>query len=243
MSLKLAVIGDPVEHSLSPVYQLGFLSEYGLEGTYEAIRVPAGQGAAQIDALRAAGYAGLNVTTPLKTEAFARADVRDAAATAAGAVNTLVLGAQISGYNTDGLGAIGALNDATISDPAGKTILVLGAGATARAVVFALVDVGATVLIWNRTVARAIELAREAGAHAWTPSEPADAVFSTLPPNTTLTDGELLSALGAAPIIIDANYGERATLGALLERRDVHDGRAMLRSSARASFQIFTAGT
>jgi shikimate dehydrogenase len=147
MSLKLAVIGDPVAHSRSPEYQRGFLAEAGLSGTYEAIRVAAGTGAARIEALRAAGYLGLNVTTPLKEEAFARADVRDPIATASGAVNTLVLGTRIDGYNTDGAGALGALADAGLSDPAGRRILVLGAGPTARAVAFALARANVDVFV------------------------------------------------------------------------------------------------
>jgi shikimate dehydrogenase len=240
MKLKLAVIGDPVEHSLSPEYQLGFFSEYGIDGTFEAIRVPAGAGAAQIDALRAAGYAGLNVTTPLKTEAYARADLRDPTATQTGAVNTLLLGEKIAGYNTDGIGAVGALTDTPFGDPAGQTVLVLGAGATGRAVAFALIAVNADVLIWNRTPERASQLAHETGARIWSPNVPIGAVFSTLLPDAKLTDAELRDTVATARIIVDANYGERATLAAELGRPDVHDGRAMLRSSARASFEIFT---
>ncbi|MBD5635913.1 MAG: shikimate dehydrogenase, partial [Candidatus Eremiobacteraeota bacterium] len=105
--LKLAVIGDPVAHSASPRLHREFLAAAHLTGTYEAIAVAGGTAATAIDDLRAAGYTGLNVTTPLKEEAFVKADVRDVAALAAGSVNTLILGERIEGYNTDGLGAIG----------------------------------------------------------------------------------------------------------------------------------------
>jgi shikimate dehydrogenase len=241
VTLRLAVIGDPVAHSRSPEYQRGFLAEAGLSGTYEAIRVAAGTGAERIDALRAAGFLGLNVTTPLKEEAFARADFRDPIATASGAVNTLVLGRRIEGYNTDGAGALGALADVGLRAPAGRRVLVLGAGATARAVVFALVSAKVDVLLWNRTAAAAERLARDAGAKLWSMIARVDAVYSTLPPDADIRAADLIAALTDAPLVIDANYGERATLGTRLGRTDVHDGRAMLRASARASFEIFTA--
>ncbi len=241
MTLKLALIGDPVAHSRSPEYQRGFLSEAGLPGTYEAIRVTAGTCAERIDELRAAGYLGLNVTTPLKEEAFARADYRDPAATASGAVNTLILGTSIEGYNTDGAGALGALRDVGLDGPPGKRILLLGAGPTARAVAFALTSAGAEVYVWNRTGARASALAHASGARLWPSTGRLDAVYSTLPPDAEIDDPGVRAARADVPLVIDANYGERATLGAHLERSDVHDGRAMLRASARASFDIFTA--
>jgi len=127
MTLRLALIGDPVAHSRSPALQRAFLAAAGIEGTYDLIRTATGEAARTIDALRTQGYHGLNVTTPLKEEAFARADWRDANALASGAVNTLVLGETIEGHNTDGIGALGALADAGLCDVAGARILVLGA--------------------------------------------------------------------------------------------------------------------
>jgi hypothetical protein len=178
-ALKLAVIGDPVAHSASPDLHRGFLAEANIEGTYEAIRVALGTGAATIDALRARGYTGLNVTTPLKEEAFARADERDPAALAAGSVNTLILGKRIAGYNTDGLGAIGALHERGLVDIIGKRILVLGAGPTARSCVASFTARGARATIWNRTAAKAAEIAHVLGARAWSSDDPVpDAVLS-----------------------------------------------------------------
>ena len=238
--LRLAVIGDPVAHSKSPELQSGFLAEAGLAGTYEAIRVEAGDGARAIEALRDAGYRGLNVTTPLKEEAFARADTRDPIATATGAVNTLVLGVEIAGYNTDGAGALGALAEAGMGDVAGASILVLGAGPTARAVVCALVARGARVLVWNRTPDRAERVAATLGARLLGPRDAFDAAFATLSPNAEPGDARLLRRLRACPLVVDANYGARATLGTFLGR-DVRDGAAMLRASARAAFELFRA--
>ncbi len=243
--LKLAVIGDPVEHSASPALHRGFLDAAAIAGTYEAIRVRAGEGARAIEDLRAAGYTGLNVTTPLKEEAFARADVRDPIARATGAVNTLILGSTIRGYNTDGIGTIGALASAGLIDVAGRHILVLGAGPTARAAVAALSRAGAIVTIWNRTQAKADAIVRDLSARAWPlgsgNAHAYDAVFSTLSPGVEIGDATLARVLTQTPIIVDANYAARATLGKAIGRDDVVDGAAMLAASARAAFEYFRA--
>ena len=239
MALRLAVIGDPVAHSLSPELHRGFFVESGLAGTYEARRVAAGDGARAIAQLRTFGFAGLNVTTPLKEEAFAAADTRDAVALASGAVNTLVLGTRIDGYNTDGIGALAALREAGSTDLAGARILVLGAGATARAVIAALVASDAAVTVWNRTLARAERLARDRDVTLWQPGTRVDAFFSALTSDARLRDAALVATLLDARIAVDANYGERATLGTALGRSDVRDGTDMLRASARAAFELF----
>lgn len=243
--LKLAVIGDPVEHSASPELHRGFLDAAGIAGTYEAIRVPLGDGARAIEELRAAGYTGLNVTTPLKEEAFARADVRDPIARVTGAVNTLLLGPTIRGYNTDGIGTLGALVSAGLVHMTGRRVLVLGAGPTARAAVAALADAGAIVTIWNRTKSKADAIARDLAARAWTSEESDanayDAAFSTLSPGVAIGDATLARALRQTPIIVDANYAVRATLGKAIGRDDVADGAAMLAASARAAFDYFRA--
>jgi len=236
--LKLAVIGDPVEHSASPRLQRAFLEEAGLAGSYEAVRVVAGDGARAIDSMRAEGYAGLNVTTPLKAEAYARADWHDPVAAATGSVNTLVLGRRVDGYNTDGIGALGALADAGVTEPAGVPILILGAGPTARAAVAALVAAGAAVFVWNRTAARAYELARDLGARPFAPGMSVRAVLATLAPGADPRDEAVRRAVSEAPVLIDANYAGRDTLGRALGRPAL-DGLGMLEHSARASFELW----
>jgi shikimate dehydrogenase len=240
--LRLAVIGDPVAHSVSPPIQRLLLEETGRAGTYEAIRVEAGGGAAAVDRLCAAGYRGLNVTTPLKEEAFARCDRRDAAADACGSVNTLVFerGA-VAGYDTDGVGVLAAVRAQT-GRPAldGLYVLVLGAGPTARAATRALRDGGATVALWNRTPSRAEAMAQQFDVALWSPASRVDLAFSTLPPSSIVGNERLRAVLMSVPGIIDANYGARATLAAEL-RRPVTVGLGMLVASARASFALFTA--
>ena len=237
--LRLAVVGDPVDHSASPGLHRSFLAQARLAGSYEAIRIAAGDGARGIAELRERGYTGLNVTTPLKEEAYAVAQRHDAAALASRAVNTLVFGDRIDGYNTDGIGALGALGDAGLVDLAGAAVLVLGAGPTARATIAALVGADAAVFVWNRSPQRAAEIVRDLGAHPHTPGLRPDAVFATLPPGAVPDDVTLLETIAHAPAIVDANYGARSTLGSLLHRDDVFDGSAMLRHSAAAAFALF----
>jgi shikimate dehydrogenase len=236
-AIRLALIGDPVDHSLSPSIQSAFLRERGIDGTYDAFRVPAGQGMNAIMKLRSAGYLGLNVTTPLKEEAFAACDLLDDVAREAGAVNTLVLTKEkVIGGNTDGNGAVHAI-ESVIGSVDSAWVLVLGAGATARAAVRALSRAGAHVMVWNRTAARAQSLADHHGIRVWDSTLRADAALSTLPPGVE-PEGDLLRALVTCPIIVDANYGARATLGTKLDR-PVIDGTAMLQGSARESFEIW----
>jgi shikimate dehydrogenase len=117
-----------------------------------------------VRALGGAGFAGANVTVPHKSRALALADRASAAARAIGAANTLSFDRDgtITAENTDAPGVLDALG----RDPAGMTALVLGAGGSARAVIWALREAGASVAVWNRTAARARALAIEFGVEA-----------------------------------------------------------------------------
>ena len=107
------------------------------------------------------GFVGANVTIPHKLAALALADRASDAAREIGAANTLSFtGAGIEAENTDATGLIGALP----RSPAGRRALVLGAGGSARAAVWALLREGADVSVWNRTPERAEQLAAELGA-------------------------------------------------------------------------------
>lgn len=238
--MKLAVIGDPVAHSKSPQIHTAFLRDAGITGTYEAIRVPAGGVRAAVEHLRAQGFIGINVTTPLKEEAFAVCTLLDEVAQNSGSVNTMTLLPNgIAGANTDGVGSLEAVREATASDALGKRILLLGVGPTARAAAFALHAHGAHVLLWNRTKARALELAQRFDLGVWEAGSEVDIALSTLPPAASL-DPELVRALREAPVVIDANYGPRASLARVLGRPTV-DGEHWLLAQARASFAIWCA--
>jgi shikimate dehydrogenase len=174
---RLAVVGHPVAHSLSPAMHNAAFASLGIAGewSYEAIDLTPEDFAGGIADLRERGFVGVNVTVPHKRAAFEIADERSAAVEAIGAANTLTFAAgSIRADNTDATGLIVALPDDF--DPAGAQALVLGAGGSARAVAWALDGAGAAVTIANRTESKAIELARELGTYALEGVGPGEAI-------------------------------------------------------------------
>jgi shikimate dehydrogenase len=177
----------------------------------------------------------------LKEEAFAVCTSLDEVARESGSVNTLtLLPDRIAGANTDGVGSLEAVRAATGADVRDRQILLLGVGPTARAAAFALHAHGAHVLLWNRTKERALELAQRLDLQLWHEEERIDVALSTLPPDAQL-EASLVHALHVAPVVIDANYGSRATLAAAVGRPTV-DGEHWLIAQARGSFDIWRAG-
>lgn len=153
---KLCVIGDPVEHSKSPLIQNAMIDALGLNYIYLCQRVPRGQCAQWLECAKFAGYAGFNATMPHKEELVPLMDHLDGDAALFGAVNTVCIRDGAAwGYNTDGAGFLRALAAEGI-DPTGKTVLLLGAGGAAKAVALKLAQHGAErVFVCNRTLERA----------------------------------------------------------------------------------------
>ena len=160
MAQRLGIIGHPIGHSISPVFQQAALDAIGFDGTYEPWDV-APEGVAEfVDGLRAPGTLGINVTVPHKEAVIPFLDEVDDWASTAGAVNTIVnREGRLTGHNTDGIGFLRALREGAGFEPRGRDVLVLGAGGSARAVVYALARAGAAQLfVANRTVERAERL-------------------------------------------------------------------------------------
>ena len=165
---RLAVLGHPVSHSRSPAMQTAALEALGLAGewSYEAIDVPAEDFSRRARALPSEEFVGVNVTIPHKEAALAVADDASEAAREIGAANTLSFaGGAIRAENTDASGLLAALPPPV----SGRTALVLGAGGSARAAIWALAGAGAAVSVWNRTPERAEELIQDLGAAAFDP--------------------------------------------------------------------------
>jgi shikimate dehydrogenase len=163
---RLGVLGWPVAHSRSPAIHNAALAAMGLKDWhYQRLPVPPALFEETTRALGAAGFHGANVTIPHKTAALAIATEASRTAREIGAANTLTFPAdgEIVAENTDAPGLIAALG----FSPRGMSAQVLGAGGSARAAVWALLEAGAaTVWVWNRTAQRARELAAELGASA-----------------------------------------------------------------------------
>ena len=161
---RLCVIGDPIEHSKSPVIQNAMLRAAGLEGEYTACRVAGTDTARWLEQAKGEGYDGFNATMPHKQALVKLVDALSDDAAKIGAVNTVCIReGKAYGFNTDGEGFLRALLEAGM-DPAGKTVLVLGAGGAAKAVVYALLKAGAKkVAVANRTVDNAQRLCVQLG--------------------------------------------------------------------------------
>ena len=153
MSTQIAaVIGSPVRHSLSPAIHNAVFAAHGDDWMYAAFEVQPEHATAAIDAMRILGIAGLSITMPHKEMVMAALDEVHPAAKLVGAVNTVVRnGNLLVGHNTDGIGCVDALSAAGADL---SSVAVIGAGATARAVIAALAAHGARVTVVNRSPAR-----------------------------------------------------------------------------------------
>ncbi|WP_048191196.1 shikimate dehydrogenase [Methanobacterium sp. SMA-27] len=152
------IIGDPVEHTLSPGMHNAAFKELDMNNIYVPFHVNAEELEDAIAGAYALGIKGLNITIPHKTEVIKYLDYLDIAAGLIGAVNTIEFGKNGAvGHNTDGIGAVRAINE--ITSVKNKKVMILGAGGAARAVAFQILISGAkNLVISNRTIERASEL-------------------------------------------------------------------------------------
>jgi len=154
-----ALIGDPIEHAMSPVMHNAAFQKLGLDFVYVPFRVKKEDLGKAIAGVRALNLRGLNVTIPHKMAVIPFLDRLDPLAQKVGAVNTVVNdGGVLTGYNTDATGFLQSLLEKGI-EPRGKKIAILGAGGSARAIAFILAERGARLFILNRHLERAEELA------------------------------------------------------------------------------------
>ncbi len=143
MTQRFAVLGVPIAHSLSPRLHMAAFTATGRDAAYEAIEVDAVGFTAALARLRAAGYAGVNLTAPLKPLGLAAADEATGAAREAGAANTLAFrDGRVHADNTDGAGFIRFLDRAGVA-VSGQAVAFLGGGGAVRGLVPALLAGGA----------------------------------------------------------------------------------------------------
>ncbi|MDH4189610.1 MAG: shikimate dehydrogenase [Betaproteobacteria bacterium] len=163
---RYAVIGNPVAHSKSPWIHAEFARATGQRMSYLRIEAPLKGFARTVDAFRASGGRGANVTLPFKREAFAYCASTSVRAGAARAVNTLRLDRDSPwGDNTDGAGLLRDLEANLGVAPRGRRVLLMGAGGAAQGVLEPLAKAGAAaIVVVNRDIAKAQALvARVAG--------------------------------------------------------------------------------
>jgi shikimate dehydrogenase len=226
---------------------------------YQALPVPQELFTETVRALGAAGFVGANVTIPHKQAALALADEASVAATEIGAANTLCFAADgtISAENTDAPGLIAALGSSASEPfgglPAHPSALVLGAGGSARAAVWALREAGAReVSVWNRTPERARALAAELGVRAVSAPVPAELLVnctsvglerSASEPEGLNQLGLTFDQVGEYSYVADLVYRSGATQ--LLAAARAHgartlDGLEILVAQGALSFELWT---
>lgn len=162
MTDKYAVVGNPVSHSKSPLIHKMFAEQTGQDISYEAIESPLDGFAATIQHLRDSGYKGCNITVPFKHEAYELANEHSGRARAAHAVNTFLFqDGIILGDNTDGIGLVTDIEQNLGCKLLFKRVLLMGAGGAAHGVIWHLFNAGAAIIISNRTMDKAEQLAAE----------------------------------------------------------------------------------
>lgn len=157
----VAVVGDPIAHSLSPAIHNAAFESAGLDWVMVALRVDRSRGASIIPAFRTLDLVGLAVTAPHKQAVAHGVDRLDPAAGALDSVNTVYRqGESVAGTSTDGDGFVAGLAEAEV-DLAGRSVAVLGAGGAARSVIDALARAGVgRIAVINRTPENAVIAAR-----------------------------------------------------------------------------------
>ena len=187
------LIGDPVEHTMSPAMHNAAFKELGLDYVYVAFRVKADELGKAIQGMRALGIRGLNVTILHKVDVMSLLDRLDPMAENIGAVNTIVNdGGILTGYNTDATGFLQPLLEHKINLKV-KKVAILGAGGGSRGICFILAEHGAKLTIINR----GIDSAKDLAAHT-------SKLFGVTVASLELHESNLASAITENEILVNA---------------------------------------
>jgi len=258
---KLAVLGHPIGHTLSPVMHNASIQAMGLADDYEygKLDVPPDQLMERLAQLPAEGYAGVNLTIPLKEVAFQGLEKLDVSAEILGAVNTIEFSEEgLIGHNTDGYGFLKALEEAFGKAAEGDNVFILGCGGAGRAVaLMAALDGAKTITLADvdadRIAALAVEISHgapnveviqsvgggSASCHA------ADLVIQASPVGMKKDDSSLMppEAFRAGQRVFDLiyMYPETAFLSAAKSAgAQIANGLGMLLHQGAKAFEIWT---
>jgi shikimate dehydrogenase len=253
-----AVIGDPVEHTLSPGIHNAAFKRLKMDLVYVPFRVRTSQLRAAIKGLRCLEVSGINIMMPHKSRVLRFLDRIDKTAQEIGAVNTVVRKkASLHGYNTDGEGAVRALSQ--LGSLSGRKALILGAGGAAKAIAYYLSKSAETIVILNRTPSNGARLASRIIEWSGIPSRScalsrrnlrrearrADLLINTLPVHAFARLGKIAVQDGLITqnmLVMDANYMPESEFltDAKLAGAKAIDGLEMLIQQAGLSFKLWT---
>jgi shikimate dehydrogenase (EC 1.1.1.25) len=240
------VVGYPISHSLSPIFQNRVFEHMGLNAVYVPFEVKPEDLKTALEGLKALGIKGVNITIPHKEKVLELVDYADEHAKNIGAVNTVKFGDRTEGYNTDWVGFLKSLKE-ILPELKGKRVLVLGAGGSARAVLYALKQEEAQVFLWNRTKEKAKSLSQSFGVDVVESPEEvapkADLIINTtsvgLTEDYTLFDYSLISE---GQVVFELLYNRQTLLKDWAEKRGAiySDGLKMLVYQGLESFRLWT---
>lgn len=254
---RFAVLGNPIDHSLSPEIHQQFAAQFGHQIDYSKQRLEGEGFSAFVRQFFASGGVGLNVTVPFKVQAHECADWHDNSALQAGAANTLsATDAGIGAWNTDGLGLVNDLINRHGFDLAHKNILIIGAGGATQGILGPmLARQPAAVAVANRTAAKATRLAQQAlvehpqcrisglGLEALSESgEHFDLIINSTSLGLDGGQVSLHPRLVSSAFCYDLSYGESARFAKWARATGagmVADGLGMLVEQAALSFSIW----
>lgn len=198
----VGLIGHPVEHSFSPPMHNAAFEKLGMDYAYVAFDVEPQNLKSAIDGAKSLGIMGLNVTIPHKIEVMQYLDEIDEVAGLIGAVNTIDF-KDMKGYNTDGIGAVRAIEEVTsIKD---KNVVIAGAGGASRAISFYIAKYGASRLtILNRNVEKAQKLASDVSNSGLIDDVEADSISEIA---SLLSDADIL--INTTPVGMHPNVNDK----------------------------------
>lgn len=243
------IFGKPVSHSKSPLIHNALFTHYGLNSAYMAFETDNIRDG--IKAMRTLGIQGASVTIPFKTDVLDELDEISTDAAEMAAVNTIVnRGGKLYGYNTDCMAAIRPLREQGIR---GKSIIVIGAGGAAQAVIYGIIKEGGRVTIINRTLSRGEKLAEKFNCDFLSIEDlgqkkhlPADIVINTtsvgMHPKTEATPvpSDLLSSSMTVMDVVYTPVNTRLLNEARQKGCEVIDGLSMFLHQGAAQFKLWT---
>jgi len=249
---RYAVVGNPIAHSKSPDIHARFAVQTGQNLSYERLLAPLDRFAATMREFATHNGKGANVTVPFKLEAHALAARLTARAEAAGAVNTLIFnGNEIVGDNTDGVGLVTDIVRNAGFPIRGKRVLLLGAGGAARGVMLPLLnEEPAELIVANRTVSKAVELARHFAAYGKVGAGDFSSLHDRFDIVINATSASLAadvppvapSVFGVNTLAYDMMYGKEPTVFMRFAEQHgarTRDGLGMLVEQAAESFFVW----
>ena len=249
---RAAVIGSPVTHSLSPLLHNAAFNSLGMDWEYLALEITESELDEVLAQMRSGNLGGLSVTMPLKTRVASLVDECTSTAEKLSAVNCVVANEKgLIGHNTDGDGFLNGLIHEAQFDPKGKKVAVIGAGGAARAVIEALARSGAaSIMVVNRTPAKAesaADLAGEVGA-VGTLEDISGADLVVNATSIGMKDSQVdipcsVDLLHSSQLVVDLIYHPLETRWISLAKQkgiDSYNGVSMLLFQAAEAFTLWT---